>query len=270
MASREETAQVLSRHTEELFRVWHQSPQELSALLTYIACVSDKEQWKKEINKRETASLLLVFGGRIPEQGISELLNIFTSHQENNVACLIAESSVSATLNPLPFTAQEFAEHLKIRGWKGNISLNEQAQNTGDQAEALIKHLSTSPQPPKTIVIAASIDHVGRMLATIMDALEVHDFITKDISLIPLALGAWEDFHKENFTCEDLAFGSEGLQKGSASSQQGSTDLYARLAGQYTFRWQRALEAKAKGEFKGRTIVTPSHALELLNWGRGV
>lgn len=110
MATREETAQVLARHTQELFNAWHHSPEELSALLTYVVLISDSVKWKKEIATSEASSLLLVFGGRIPEQGISEILDT-CKNVSDAAACLIVESPISCKINPTPFSAEEMARN---------------------------------------------------------------------------------------------------------------------------------------------------------------
>ena len=211
MATREETARVLARHADELQNAWHEDAQELSALLTYVVQVSDLEYWKQEIKKADPATTLLFFGGRIPQQGINDITTIFYDAM-SEASCFITESPTSCTLNPIPFNAQEFADALLLRGWHGPISYDLVAENTGDQATALANCLESLPRKPQTLVVAASIDHLGRMTAVTLDTLETRGLLS-NLRVIPLALGAWSDIHRAPFTCEELAFANEHASK---------------------------------------------------------
>jgi hypothetical protein len=113
--------------------------------------------------------------------------------------------------------------------------------------------------------VCASIDHVGRMAATFIDALESRGLISEGMSIIPFALRDWSDVYAHGFTHEELAFGYEPSQGGETGLDSDKQVLFARLSGQYTLRWQRALQAKERGEYVGRTIVKPSIALELIS-----
>lgn len=160
--------------------------------------------------------------------------------------------------------AKELAGALQKRGWLGNIRYDLIAKNTGDQVEALITYLHEQTTAPQTVIVSASIDHIGRMTATTIDALETHGFLEKGIRVLPLSLGEWGNIQRDPFTSEDLAFGSEHVHMDSEYDHA----LFIRLGGQYTFRWQRSHAAKQRGEFLGRAIVTPSHALKLFTqWG---
>lgn len=258
-----ETREFLLRHRQELDKAWSQDPQEYRALLSYIEKVSNQGASIARIRERSAESTLFVLGGRMPEDGIQELTQTFISERKI-ASCLVAESPQSCVLNAVQEDAFEIAERLRSSGWSGSVFFDNLAQNTGDQAVALISLLQTIPMP-QTLVVCASIDHVGRMAATFMDALEAHGLISDDLCIIPLAFGDWTSMYAHGFTYEELAFGYEPAQEGEGESLGDQERLFHRLSGQYTFRWQRSLRAKEKGEWIGRTIVKPSEALRIIS-----
>ena len=266
MATLRETREVISRHRQELDKAWSQDPQEYQALLSYIEKASDQRECTARISKQSAKNTLFVLGGRMPKHGIQELTQMFIS-EKKVASCLIAESPQSCILNAVQDDAYAIAERLHSFGWSGPIFINNCAQNTGDQATALTSLLQTIPIP-QTLVVCASIDHVGRMTATFMDALEVHGLISNDLCIVPLAFGNWTDIYAHGFTHEELVFGHEPAQEEKGESLDQQEVLLRRLSGQYTFRWQRSLCAKERGEWKGRTIVKPSVALRLISEDR--
>lgn len=263
MATPRETQEVLLRHQQELHRIWPQDSQEYHALLSYIGRVSDQEARVARIRERSVEHTLFVLGGRMPKDGLEELTRTF-AFEKHGAPCFIAESPQSCMFNAVQEDAPAIAQRLRSLGWSGPILTNNVSQNTGDQAAALILLLQTIPMP-QTLVICASIDHVGRMAATFIDALEAHGLISDDLCIIPLAFGDWASIYAHGFTHEDLAFGHEPAQEGEGGSLNDQERLFHRLSGQYTFRWQRSLRAKEKGEWIGRTIVKPSEALRIIS-----
>lgn len=228
-------------------------------ILKNVQRLSDVTAIKHQINNLSVEPILFVFGGRLPVDGLEEIVRAFPDLRDR-ADCFITESVQSSVLNPVSDPAPVLARTFKELGWNGVCYLDDTAANTGDQAVALVSLLERIPIP-RTIVVCASIDHVGRMAATFIDALESRGLISEGMSIIPFVLGNWSDVYAHGFTHEELAFGYEPSQRGEMGLDGDKQELFDRLSGQYTFRWQRALQAKERGEYVGRAIVKPSQAL---------
>lgn len=262
MPSLEETRAVLVRHQEELDAAWAHDPEERAALVAYIERISDVTAIKNKIKSLSAEPVLFVFGGRLPMNGLEEIVRAFPDLRDR-ADCFITESVQSSVLNPVLQPAPVLARIFKDLGWSGVCHLDVTAENTGDQAVALVSLLERITLP-RTIVVCASIDHVGRMAATFIDALESRGLISGGMSIIPFALGNWGEIYAHGFTHGELAFGYEPGQRGETGFDSDKQVLFDRLSGQYTFRWQRALQAKERGEYVGRAIVKPSQALRCI------
>lgn len=97
MLSREETRNILKRHTQELQDAWKNDPEEIHALFAYIEHVSNDDHAKEIIKTIPPEKTLLFFGGRIPQRGIEELTLTFCDAKR---ACFISESTLSKKTIP--------------------------------------------------------------------------------------------------------------------------------------------------------------------------